>query len=158
MSSYVQGALGRVQARSEFRRAHTAARARGLVSRLLRRCYRLCTIADALPELTDSRASDRRPALVRGVRRLTEVPIDRIVGSLDRAEDFTPGFLPLVGGDEERWVNVYLALEGQEGLPPVELVELDGEYYVEDGHHRVSVLRRMRVKAVEAYVTPLRAV
>lgn len=156
MSSYLRGALGRVQARSEFRRAHAAARLREAAARLLRRCARLCPLADAVAQASAEAA--RAAGVLRGPRRLTEVPLERIVGSVDRAEDFAPGFLPLLTRDEERWVNVYLALAGQEGLPPVELLELDGEYYVEDGHHRVSVLRRLRARTVEAYVTPLRPV
>jgi len=153
MALYVQGALGRVQARAEFRKAHGAARFRETTARLLRRCHRLCTLADAL----DEERGGARPALLRGARRLAEVPLARVVGSLDRARDYAPGFLPLVARDEERWVNVYLALEGQEGMPPVELVEFDGDYYVEDGHHRVSVMKRLGLMSVEAYVTPLRA-
>lgn len=158
MSLYLGGPLGLVAARSEFRRAHAAARLRGIVARGLRRCARLCALADALPEVAGPSGGDRPAALVRGRRRLADVPLDRVVGSQARADDYAPGFLPLVGSDEERWANVYLALEGQEGLPPVELVELNGDYYVEDGHHRVSVMKRLGVRSAEAYATPLRAV
>ncbi len=158
MSLYVGGPMGLHQARSQFRRAHSAAVLQGALRRLLRRCWRLCTLADAAPGAGGPSRDGAAPALLRGPRRLTEVPLDRVVGSVQRAADYAPGFLPLVGRDEERWAAVYLALEGQEGLPPVELVELGGDYYVEDGHHRVSVMKRMGVRTVEAYVTPLRPV
>lgn len=158
MSLFAGGVLGLHRARSEFRRAHAAGRLRGAVARLMRRCARVCTLSETAPGSGTDAGRGRTGTLVRGPRRLTEVPLDRVIGSVQRAGDYAPGFLPLVSHDEERWAGVYLALEGQQGLPPVELVELDGDYYVEDGHHRVSVMKRMGARSVEAYVTPLRAV
>lgn len=154
-----QGALGLVEARSEFRKAHAHGRMRDLVSRLLRRCERLYSLVEAAAGsacAVGSRAAPTPRALTPGRTRLEDVPLARIVGSLDRAGDYTAGFLPLLSSDEERWARVRVAADSLEGLPPVELYELDGDYYVKDGHHRVSVMKRMGLKTVEAYVTALK--
>lgn len=147
----LQGTQGLVAARSAFRRAHAQARWRAFSAKLLRRCAQLCSLTDAL----EYERGDQPTAYTRGVPRLMDVEVDRIVGSLGRADDYTSEFLPRVDGDEERWARVMVAVDSPEGVPPVDLYELDGEYYVVDGHHRVSVLRRLGVRRVEAYVTNL---
>ncbi|ABG05598.1 hypothetical protein Rxyl_2681 [Rubrobacter xylanophilus DSM 9941] len=43
-----------------------------------------------------------------------------------------------------------------EDLPPVELYELAGSYFVRDGNHRVSVARFHGLPLIEADVTELR--
>jgi hypothetical protein len=90
------------------------------------------------------------PAL--GRRSLQDICLAHVVGSVGRAQDYTPTFLPRQSTDEARWVRVRLAAEN-EGLPPIEVYQLGEDYYVLDGHHRVSVLKRMGVGATEAYVT-----
>lgn len=90
------------------------------------------------------------PAL--GRRGLQDICLERVVGSVGRAQDYTPTFLPRQRGDEARWVRVRLAAE-DEGLPPIEVYQLGEDYYVLDGHHRVSVLKRMGARTTEAYVT-----
>jgi ParB-like chromosome segregation protein Spo0J len=40
-------------------------------------------------------------------------------------------------------------------LPPVDLVELDGTYYVRDGHHRISVARSLGQDYIEAEITKM---
>ncbi len=137
-----------VGARSAFRRAHAAAKWRGLLGRALRRCVQLCSLSDAI-------GGHRQAVVPNGVAELEEVEIDRIVGSVGRARDYTAGFLPRVSRDEERWALVLLAVDSPEGVPPIELNELDGEFYVVDGHHRVSVLKRLGIRSVEAYVSHL---
>ena len=57
--------------------------------------------------------------------------------------------------DPRSRARVLIAVDGPEGVPPVELLELDGEYYVKDGHHRISVMKRLGIRSVEAYVTSL---
>jgi nucleotide-binding universal stress UspA family protein len=39
------------------------------------------------------------------------------------------------------------------GLPPIEVYELGGVYFVQDGHHRVSVARQSGTPSLQAYVT-----
>ncbi|HEY5706036.1 MAG TPA: universal stress protein [Terrimicrobiaceae bacterium] len=91
---------------------------------------------------------------VRGNRRvLKDVPLDSIVGSVGRYEDFTRDFLPRRDSDKERWARVELLSQESAGLPPVELFQIGDAYFVNDGNHRVSVARQNGHTHIEAYVT-----
>lgn len=79
------------------------------------------------------------------------VPVDKIVGSVSRYEDFTRQFLPLKDSLRERWINVE-SLAMRRGWPPVELYQLGDVYFVSDGNHRVAVARQMGNDTIEAYV------
>lgn len=156
------GMTGLIEARAEFQRAHARAKLRGTVDRLLHRCGKLCSLSDAAEEAGRALSVagsptqlNGRAAFIPGPRRLQDVELEHVIGSLDRAEDYTADFLPRVGSDEERWARVRVALDSLEGMPPVELYEYDGEFYVKDGHHRVSVMKRLGLRRVEAYVTRL---
>lgn len=133
-------------AQNEFWRLHRAATVRVFLNRLGHRPTHLCAFEEARRNFY---------ATSLGPRTLQEVPLQDIIGSVGRAFDYAPGFLPRRGGDEARWVRVRQAVE-TEGVPPLELYQLGKELFVHDGHHRVSVLRSLGVKTAEAYVTEIR--
>ena len=82
---------------------------------------------------------------------VTEIPVDRIVGTLNRQSDFDHKFRPLKSYLRDRWVNAYLALQNGDWSPI--LVHQVGEnYYVEDGHHRVSVAQTLGLAYLQARV------
>jgi len=85
----------------------------------------------------------------RGIR---EIPVRRIQGSLAQAPDFDRDFRPLHKKQRERWANV-LVLHVQKGWEPIIVHQIDGLYFVEDGHHRISVARELGLDAIEASVT-----
>jgi len=80
------------------------------------------------------------------------VPLDRIWGSEGRCRDFDRAFYPLRSHEKERWLSIAVAREIGIGLPPVELVQVGDVYFVQDGHHRISVARMQGQKAVDAVV------
>lgn len=86
------------------------------------------------------------------------VAINRIRGTLGRSNDFDRDFFPTRERTEKRWVAVASALLRGETLPPVELIEVNGLYFVVDGHHRISVARTMACSHVDASVTVWRTV
>lgn len=98
----------------------------------------------------------RLRAVESGGKRLEDVPVDAIVGSVGRYNDFTSGFLPRHDSDEGRWVGVQMAMTGLRGVPPIEVYRLGDAYFVRDGNHRVSVARQLGVRYIQAYVTPVR--
>jgi nucleotide-binding universal stress UspA family protein len=88
-------------------------------------------------------------SLARGVR---EIPLDAIIGSVARYDDFTRSFLPKRASDAERWAHVRTAtLEGP-GLPPIEVYQIGQAYFVRDGNHRVSVARQFGAQTIMASV------
>jgi hypothetical protein len=80
------------------------------------------------------------------------VPIDRIRGSENRCGDFDQDFRPLQGHTRERWLSVATARMSGVCLPPVELLAVGDEYYVRDGHHRISVAHTLGEQFIEATV------
>ncbi|MCB9451114.1 MAG: hypothetical protein H6672_06720 [Anaerolineaceae bacterium] len=88
-------------------------------------------------------------------RGLQNVPLDRIVGSVGRYRDFSSTFLPKGSESQERWSRVYAKIHSMEGVPPIELYQVDDVYFVRDGNHRVSVARQLGAKTIEAHVTEL---
>lgn len=84
---------------------------------------------------------------------LQQVPIDAIVGSVGRYNDFSRTFLPLQDADQDRWVSVKTAAPHVGDLPPVELYRIGDTYFVLDGNHRVSIARQQGVAYIDAYVT-----
>lgn len=81
------------------------------------------------------------------------VNISQICGSLDRADDFDHHFQPLSDRLRDRWVSVAVARCQDIALPAVSLVQVGDRYFVEDGHHRVSVARLLGQSCVDAEVT-----
>jgi len=83
---------------------------------------------------------------------LQQVPIDAIIGSVGRYQDFSRSFLPRHDSDKTRWANVKAGVSDLSGLPPEELYRVGDAYFVLDGHHRISVARQLGALDIEAYV------
>lgn len=80
------------------------------------------------------------------------VSLSRIVGSESRSEDFDNRFNPLNPHNMERWLGIAAARRSGVALPPVELVRDGGEFYVRDGHHRISVAKALGQLDIEAVI------
>ena len=89
-------------------------------------------------------------SMYRG-RRTVEV--SRIVGSVGKHEQFDQNFMPLSKASPERWRRIDRAFRLGQELPPVSLLEIDEEYFVDDGNNRVSVARFHGVEWIDADVT-----
>ena len=99
----------------------------------------------------------KRSLRLRGQRNLglQNIPLDKIVGTVGRYNDFTRTFLPKKTVNQERWTRVGALARGSLGFPPIEVYKVDEAYFVIDGNHRVSVARQMNMPTIEAYVTEL---
>jgi hypothetical protein len=94
-------------------------------------------------------SAERRPALGAGV---VNVPLAQIVGSEGRVRDFDNAFRPLNDHTRDRWIGIAVARRDGVELPPVELIQVGDEYYVRDGHHRISVARAAGQAEIEARI------
>jgi hypothetical protein len=107
---------------------------------------------DHLLELDDVR---RRLRVVGqsylGVRA---IPVARIVGSLDHNADFDRDFRPRRGLSRGRLAGLRAAFPDGH-MPPIEVQELGGAYFVADGHHRIALARERRADFIDAEVTRL---
>ena len=84
---------------------------------------------------------------------LKPVEIDEIHGTQGKGDVFDDSFYPKRDITRSRWLSIAKAkLYGKE-LPPVDLIFVDGVYYVRDGHHRISVSRVMGQDFIDAQIT-----
>jgi len=112
-------------------------------STLTGRSRRLLTLAEIE---ANSTVHARRYAGIR------TVPIGQVRGSQGRSNDFDRDFNPLQDHNKRRWLGVAAARERGKPLPPVQLVQVGDVYFVQDGHHRISVARALGQRAIEATV------
>ncbi len=85
------------------------------------------------------------------------VPVEKIVGSLNRYGDFDRTFLPTRANLEAKWKRIDRAYHRREELPPVSLYKVGEAYFVVDGNHRVSVARYQGVEMIDAEVIEIRS-
>jgi hypothetical protein len=84
---------------------------------------------------------------------LQTIPVDSVVGSVDRTSEFDRMFQPTSGRVRERWQRLALAHRRGEAIPPIEVYRIGTLHFVYDGHHRVSVARALGLTNIDAYVT-----
>ncbi len=85
----------------------------------------------------------------RGVQTVT---VKKIVGSLNRYQQFDRAFLPKRSDSADRWQRIDRAFYEDISLPPVVLYKVGEVYFVVDGHHRVSVAREQGQDFIDAEV------
>lgn len=83
------------------------------------------------------------------------IPLDAIVGSVDKFRDFDRRFRPTSARSRQRWERLARASRTGEEIPPIEVYQVGDYYFVRDGHHRVSVARSLGLDVIEARVTSI---
>jgi hypothetical protein len=104
-------------------------------------------------EMREFRPSGRQERLAGRYLGNKTVPLKKIQGSEGRSTDFDRFFNPIHENSLQRWANVAAVQIMGQSLPAVELLQVDGIYYVRDGHHRISVARAMGQAYIDATVT-----
>ncbi len=87
---------------------------------------------------------------------LRMIPVDRIVGSVDKVREFDPKFRPRSGRNRQRFERIAEAARRGEPLPPIDVYRIGEMYFVRDGHHRVAVHRALGLSTIEADVRLVR--
>lgn len=90
----------------------------------------------------------------RGERRLglQVIPLDSIVGTVDRSRDFDRSFRPTSRRVRRRWEGIAQAIRRGQSMPPIDVYRIGDLHFVRDGHHRVSVARALGLETIDAYV------
>ncbi len=101
---------------------------------------------------SNSRILEGQPSAMKHSSGVKMIPLDKIVGSESRKKDFDAEFRPLNSHNRERWINIAVARRKGEVLPSIEVVQNGDDYYVRDGHHRVSVAKSMGQLDIEARI------
>ena len=142
--------MERIRALEDFDAARFRAFRRAVRSILTRRARRLRSIEPVLE------AAGLEGRSFGGVR---EIPLDRVVGSAappSKTGDFDPGFLPVNRRLRDRWTRIYQAMVEGDELPPIDAYRVGDDYYVIDGHHRVSVARSLNRATINARVVEVK--
>ena len=131
---------------NDFRQAHQQAALQQVLARVTGKSVELLSYEDVLNKL---RLTGRA---ARGVR---EIPVEAIVGTVGRCTDFTRTFMPRKASDEQRWAGLkaYIQEHSLDALPPIEVYQIGAAYFVQDGHHRVSIARQLDIQFITAHVT-----
>ena len=139
-----------IDAQTAFSRELRRRRRERAAGWLLRRpaCRRrLASLDDAL---------DAGAPATRRAAGLHPIPLESIVGTAEAAKTrsfdrrFRPG-----SGSRSRWERLWMAGRRGAALPPISVYRLDGQHFVRDGHHRVSVAHSLGMAAIDAEVTEL---
>ncbi|MEN6480096.1 MAG: DUF4032 domain-containing protein [Anaerolineales bacterium] len=131
------------RAREDFSRAQRGARLRRLWANLTGQHIGLVPYEEVKRSL---RFTSQR------YRGLQAVPVDKIIGSLGRSQDFDRAFVPTQTHSRSKWLSVDSAMLSGVPLPAVSLYKVGDAYFVVDGHHRVSVSRQKGSKYIDAEV------
>ena len=89
---------------------------------------------------------------------VVNIPVERIVGtkSAGRIGAFSPGFMPILGIETEfaqKWMHLCIAHLSDEGIHnPVLCYEYLGDFYIQEGNKRVSVLKYFGATQIPAVV------
>ena len=137
-----------IESETQFNQAKLMGVWEAIFNRLAHRPGRLQSFAEAV-----ERVRPEQPVTLG----LQDIPTKKVVGSVGRSRDYTRQFRPRssAGPEKERWRTIYtLAVTGL-GFPPVELYKIGQDYYVKDGHHRVSVARHLAWPTIQACVIEL---
>jgi hypothetical protein len=134
----------RRRAARQFWRAYSRGTRRRLWGALTGRSDRLQDLGSALGNVE---VKTRHYAGVRSV------PIELIRGSEGRSHDFDARFDPIDAQNEDRWIGIATARRLGVVLPPVDLIQVGEDYFVRDGHHRISVANSLGQNEVDANVT-----
>ncbi|HEY60347.1 MAG TPA: hypothetical protein G4N92_06650 [Anaerolineae bacterium] len=80
---------------------------------------------------------------------LKEIPIEKVIGSVNRYYDFDDAFLPRQTHTRGRWENIDKAFLCDVTLPPVKVYEIGSFYFVKDGNHHVAVAKEKGQKFID---------
>ena len=129
------------QALNEFNRSRLRALGDSWIAKILRRDNSPKQFAD-----TDlDRAQNKRYTGIQNIQ------VDRIIGTLGREVDFDQNFRPLNKHLSQRWINAWLRLN-TDSWQPIIVHKVGKFYFVEDGHHRISVAQAVGMVFIEAEV------
>jgi hypothetical protein len=128
-----------VEAQADFARSLR----RNFFRKLIRKAGTLGSFESVYANLKNKSRMDRGQMVV---------PIEQINGSLGRENDFDRDFNPRNKRTRARWISIWYAHHQGTSLPPVDLYKVGDRFFVEDGHHRISVAKTMGQKYIDAHV------
>jgi hypothetical protein len=136
---------------NELRHMHTAEALYGRVyaQGLLTRAVALLSRRRGLAWLDDVVGGRQ---IVRRNEGLRGVALDAVRGSVRRSARYDQAFRPLSITSKQAWQRLARAMLNNQPVPPVALIRVGDDYFVRDGHLRVSVARALGATQIDALV------
>ena len=120
---------------------------------MLNSCLSSRKQADAPPEVKSFNEEQKKEAAFdardRGIRT---VPMNRVVGSVGRYQDFDSRFRFKQNMPSERLQRITEAMRRGRTLGPVKLYQIKDDYYVLDGNHRISAAKTLNHDEILAHI------
>lgn len=88
-------------------------------------------------------------------RGTSQVPLDKIVGSVGRYHDFDAKFRPASYRSDERLRELSRAFSEGRKIPPISLYQIKDHYYILDGHHRFTAAKSLGHDTISACILEL---
>lgn len=88
-------------------------------------------------------------------RGVAAIPLDKIIGSVGRYTDFDQQFRLKGAGTNERLQSLTAAIQAGKAIPPVSLYQIKDNYYIVDGHHRVTAAKKLGQSTIQATILEL---
>lgn len=134
-----------VRALELYNNAYYGGLFRRIVARVLGRSRRLQVLSEVI---------NGRPITTRKQLGLRTVRLSDVQGTVMRPDQFDIEFYPTTRTTRDRWLSVASGMIADySALPAPEFVLFEDTFFVEDGHHRVSVARRLGYLFLDANVT-----
>src|SRR5690242_16906016 len=111
------------QAQEDFARARRSAFLEEIGSFVMRRSNELLSFEEV---------RERLPIKSQTYLGVRPIPVAKIIGSVDRYEDFNRHFLPTQTNTRSRWENVDRAALMDIELPPIQVYQIGDAYFVLD--------------------------
>ena len=84
------------------------------------------------------------------------IQADHIVGSVGRFNEFDRDFMPTHKRSSQKWLEIFKLLIRDIELPPIDVYQVDDNYFVIDGNHRVSVNRFLGKHYIDAHIIEIK--
>ncbi len=123
------------------------------IIRLIDSCSTAGKQPDTAPEIKSFKDQQKKDAAFDARDRGTRtVPMDRIVGSVGRYQDFDSRFRFKSNQPSQRLQRILEAMRQGHPLGPVKLYQIKDEYYVLDGNHRISAAKQLGHDEILAHI------
>ncbi len=107
-------------------------------------------------DLRSFHAVQQQEQAVDSVERGTKpVPIEKIVGTVGRYNDFDCEFRPRRQGDNPRLQGIIQAMQAGKSMPPISLYQIKDDFFVLDGHHRLLAAKELGQEEIRACILEL---
>jgi hypothetical protein len=119
-----------------------------------RRLARVVRGTESEPLLSFNELRVRLHLFQQSYAGLQTIEVARIVGTVDRSDDFDQDFLPRTPQTRERWERLERAFPTL-GFPPITVYQVNDVFFVMDGNHRVALAKQKGAEFIDAEVTQI---